>query len=332
MRVELLETLRCPVTGKRLELIDPVANDDGVESGLLTTEDGRQYPIEGGIPRFVPNDNYASSFGFQWNKFSRTQLDSHSGTDISSDRFYRSTEWSPDELRGKRVLEVGCGAGRFTEVLLATGATVIALDYSSAVDACWANHHGHPNLSVVQADLYHLPFCKGTFDFVLCLGVLQHLPDVKRAFMSLVPPLAKGGDLVVDVYRKWFGTIFWSKYWVRPFTRGREPGRLFELVQAWVPVLLPLSKVLGRVPFAGRKLRYLIPVVNYEGVFPLTPTQIREWAVLDTFDMLAPKYDRPQSAATLYSWFEEAGMTDIKVFRPAHLVGQGRRSSIVRCR
>ena len=326
MRMELLDTLRCPRTHKRLRLENALEKDGRIESGSLTTEDGALYPIERGIPRFVPRDNYASSFGYQWNKFRTTQLDSHTGVPISRDRFYKSTEWSAEGLKGKSVLEVGCGAGRFTEILLSTGAAVVALDYSSAVDACWTNHCLHPNLSVVQGDIYNLPFCPATFDYVLCLGVLQHLPDVKRAFMSLVPQLKSGGRLAVDVYRKWLGTVFWSKYWVRPFTRRIEPNRLFERVQKWVPVLLPMSTILGRIPVAGRKLRYLLPVANYDGVFPLTDAQIREWAILDTFDMLSPRYDQPQTAATLRSWLEEAGMTDIKVFRPAHLVGQGRKA------
>jgi hypothetical protein len=85
-----------------------------------------------------------------------------------------------------------------------------------------------------------------------------------------------------------------------------EMTKLFENVQKWVPILLPISIFVGRIPFFGRKLRYLIPIVNYDGIFPLTKDQIREWAILDTFDMLSPAYDKPQSAKTLYSWLKEA--------------------------
>jgi 2-polyprenyl-3-methyl-5-hydroxy-6-metoxy-1,4-benzoquinol methylase len=325
MKKELLNNLRCPVTFKRLCLEYPFEKDGRIESGLLTTEDGAEYPIMHGVPRFVPKENYANSFGFQWNRFRETQLDSHTGVPISRDRFYKSTEWSPGDLKGKMVLEVGCGAGRFTEILLSAGAIVVALDYSNAVDVCWKNYYLHPNLNVVQGDIYNLPFQEETFDFVFCFGVLQHTPDVKKAFMSLVPQLKKGGHLAVDVYRKRLRTIFWSKYWIRPFTCRMDPERLFRQVEKWVPVLLPVSIFIGRIPFVGKKLRYLIPVVNYDGIFPLTNVQIREWAILDTFDMLSPRYDQPQSTATLLSWLKEAGMTDIKVFHPAHLVGQGRK-------
>lgn len=325
MKKEFLNNLRCPFTHKRLRLENPFEEDGRIERGLLTTEDGEQYPIVRGIPRFVPKGNYANSFGFQWNKFRETQLDSHTGVPISRDRFYKSTEWSPDDLKGRTVLEVGCGAGRFTEILLSAGAMVVALDYSNAVDACWKNHYLHPNLNVVQGDIYNFPFHEESFDFVFCFGVLQHTPNVKKAFMSLIPQLKKGGCLAVDVYRKRLRTIFWSKYWIRPFTCRVEPDRLFKKVEKWVPVLLPVSIFIGRIPIVGKKLRYLVPVANYDGIFPLTNAQIREWAILDTFDMLSPKYDQPQSAETLHSWLEEAGLADIKVFHPAHLVGRGRK-------
>lgn len=244
---------------------------------------------------------------------------------ISRERFYKSTEWAPDDLKGKTVLEVGCGAGRSYEILLSAGAMVIALDYSNVVDACWKNDYLHLNLNVVQGDIYNMPFYEESFDFVFCFGVLQHTPNVKKAFMSLLPQLKKGGHLAVDVYRKRLRTIFWSKYWIRPFTCRMELTRLFKMVEKWVPGLLPISIFIGRIPFVGRKLRYLISVANYDGIFPLTNAQILEWAILDTFDMLSPVYDQPQSAETLYSWLMEAGMVGIKVFHPAHLVGQGRK-------
>jgi hypothetical protein len=55
----------------------------------------------------------------------------------------------------------------------------------------------------------------------------------------------------------------------------------------------------------------------------LTPQQVREWAILNTYDMLAPAYDQPQSAATLLSWFKEAGLRNIEVFRYGFFVGRG---------
>ena len=80
---------------------------------------------------FAP-ESYAESFGFQWNRFRQTQLDSHSGHSVSRERFLTATGWEPESLAGKTVLDAGCGAGRFAEIALSCGATVFAVDYSRA--------------------------------------------------------------------------------------------------------------------------------------------------------------------------------------------------------
>jgi hypothetical protein len=91
------------------------------------------------------------------------------------------------------------------------------------------------------------------------------------------------------------------------------------------PSLLKLSRLVGRIPGIGRYLSRLIPVANYEGVYPLTERQLVEWATLDTFDWLSPRYDQPQSPAVLQEWFKEAGMTNIEVFLADHLTARGCR-------
>ncbi len=296
-----------------------------IESGeLATADEAHVYPIVGGIPRFVPRSNYASSFGLQWNRFRATQLDSHSGLRISHDRFYKFTGWKPEQLAGKRVLDVGCGAGRFTEIALDAGASVVAIDYSSAVDACRANHDSE-RLDVVQADIYALPFEPATFDFVYCLGVLQHTPDVHRAFAALPAQLRSGGRLAVDLYARLWRNLLWSKYWLRPLTKRMNAQTLFRAVERAVPVLLPLSRAITAIPALGPKLRYAVPVVNYEGTYPLSKSQLREWAVLDTFDMLAPAHDHPQTLTTLREWFNEADLQEISVERIGFIVGRGTR-------
>src|SRR5258706_6369502 len=92
---------------------------------------GCSYPRRDGIPRFVSSENYSAAFGSQWKKYRLTQLDSHTLVPISRNRLARcfgSELWS--DLRDKQVLEAGCGAGRFTEILLAKGAFVTSIDFS----------------------------------------------------------------------------------------------------------------------------------------------------------------------------------------------------------
>ena len=326
MKPSLLPLLRCPACAAALTLDTTDAGPE-ITSGTLTCAGGaHRHPMVNGVPRFVAPNNYAASFGLQWNHFRRSQLDSHTGVPITRERFFASTRWTPEMLAGKRVLDLGCGSGRFAEIALSTGAHVVAVDYSQAVDACYENLGAHPRLDVLQGTVYELPFAPGAFDFVYCLGVLQHTPDPEAAFRALMRQLAPGGRIAVDLYPKFWRNLLWPKYWLRPVTARLPPARLFTLVQQLVPILLPISRVLGRVPRLGRQLRFAIPVANYEGIYPLTEAQLREWAVLDTFDMWSPIHDHPQTAATIARWLADAGLVECEVFRVGHFVGRGARS------
>lgn len=316
--------MACPCCGSHLIVDAQVEKNGEIETGTLLSEKCKnRYEIRNFVPRFVPTQTYADNFGLQWNCFRRTQLDSYSGQPISRERFFKYTGFEADELKGKFVLDVGCGAGRFVEVALASGATVVALDYSSAVDACWQNHSSNPSLHVVQGDIYALPFKAEQFDFVYCLGVLQHTPNVRSAFHCLPRQLKPGGRLAIDLYAWLWRNIFESRYWLRPITRRIKPEVLFALTKNLVPMLLPLSRAIGRLPGIGLKLRHVMPIANYEGRLPLTPQQIREWAILDTYDMLAPAHDHPQKLSTVQQWFEDAGLEKIEVFRSGFVVGRG---------
>lgn len=324
MKSEFITLLRCPVSRQCLHL------EEGVSQGMmeqwLVSEDGQhRYLMRNGIPRFVPESNYADNFGMQWNRFRQTQLDSHSGQPISTERFWKATAWNAAEMKGKWVLDVGCGAGRFAEVALGAGANVVALDYSSAVDACHANLKHHPNLHVVQGDIYALPFAPESFDYVYSLGVLQHTPDVAAAFAALPPMVRPGGALCTDYYWKRFRTLMHAKYLFRPITRHVSQVKLFSFLERHVPAMLRMSRALGRVPLMGRALKRIVPVADYTGIFSLSEQQLREWALLDTFDMLAPAYDNPQTLATVRQWMENAGLVDVEVLHAAHLVARGRK-------
>jgi SAM-dependent methyltransferase len=295
----------------------------------LIDQSGHLFSVVNGIPRFVEAKNYASSFGLQWNLFCRTQIDKYSGTTITRDRFLASTRWDFGALRGQRVLEVGSGAGRFTQIVLDAGADVFSVDYSNAVDANLKNNGPHPHLHLYQADIYALPFKEEYFDKVFCLGVLQHTPNVKKAFLSMIPFLKRGGEIAIDVYRKnRFTFLFPSYYWYRPVTKRMNKEALLKTIRALVPWLLPVSSALLRLPRGGELLSRVIPIANYSRVFPqFSREQILEWAVMDTFDNLAPTYDQPQTLESVRSWFEEAGL-EILYCGPGGVgyVGVGRKT------
>jgi SAM-dependent methyltransferase len=197
------------------------------------------------------------------------------------------------------------------------------------VDACRVNLPD-PNLHVVQGDIYALPFVPSSFDFVYSLGVIQHTPSVERAVKSLVTMLKPGGELVVDVYAKHWRGYLHPRVWLRPVTTRMDSARLFRLIERLAPPLLRVSDAIGAIPVVGPYLRRLVPVANYKGQLPLSREQLREWAVLDTFDWLSPRYDQPQTADRLRRWLVDSGLTEISVFKADHLTARGRKPGAAR--
>jgi SAM-dependent methyltransferase len=215
-------------------------------------------------------------------------------------------------MKGKWILDAGCGAGRFVDVAAGTGAHVVGLDVSSAIDAAAQTARGRRNVHLVQASIYDLPFKPGAFDGVYCIGVIQHTPDPDSALRSLPMPLKPGGRIALTAYerRRWW-TRFHGKYLLRPLTRRVNKGALLRIIQGLMPVLFPLTEVLFRLPLVGRVFSFIIPVANYVNEPDLSLRQRYRWAVLDTFDMLSPAFDFPQTEADVRSALGSAGVGEI---------------------
>lgn len=326
MRLMASKIYCCPdCRTQDLELREQKDDGEGGEiiQGLLTCPHCNAiYPIRNRVPRFVPNEDYAGSFGFQWNKFRCTQLDSHTKIPLSADRLFHVTKW-PRVMQGSLVLEAGSGAGRFTEVLLSTGATVFTFDLSSAVDANLINNGHSANLNLFQASIYDIPLSEASFDKVICLGVLQHTPNPEKAFASLVRYVKPGGQLAIDIYARRPQAVLSWKYLLRPITTRMPKNRLFKLVEGLVDKLLPTAIRLRRI--GGRWGARLVPILEYSH-FGLPFELNREWAILDTFDMYSPTHDHPGTVAEIQSLFASAGFVDVVVeYGPNGVIGRGCR-------
>jgi 2-polyprenyl-3-methyl-5-hydroxy-6-metoxy-1,4-benzoquinol methylase len=295
----------CPLCGGSFTY-KSAAGEREEAQGALTCGQGHAFPVAG-IPRFVADEGYSASFGLQWGQFQKTQLDSATGNTETRDRFFRGTGW-PASMRGETILEAGCGSGRFTEVMLGTAARVISFDYSRAADVAheaFASKGGE----VCQASIYDMPYRRNSFDRVFCYGVIQHTPDVKRAFLCLVDMLRPGGYLAVDVYDAW-KWIFHSRYRVRWFTKRMDKEKLLKWCRNVVPAYMKIAPPLH--PYN----QLFVPIKDYRGARPgFTEEQLVEYSILDTFDMLAPEYDQPQTMATMRSWCSQAGLVDVDIQR-----------------
>ncbi|MEA1928507.1 MAG: methyltransferase domain-containing protein, partial [Candidatus Auribacterota bacterium] len=194
MRKDALKYLICPHCKGNL-LIGEIEKQNGplIETGTLQCEACEtDYPIIRNIPRFVSSDNYARGFGLEWNLHSLTQYDEYAGDNLSETRFFEETGWDRD-LRGQIILEAGGGSGRFTQQAASTGAMVISLDLSSAVEANYASNGGRENVLIIQGDLREMPVRDNYFDKLFCLGVIQHTPAPEETFQGLIRYLKPGG-------------------------------------------------------------------------------------------------------------------------------------------
>lgn len=328
MKQKLLDILVCPLCKGPLVLDSIDTGPTGeIESGGLRCEAcAVSYPIRNGIPRFVDPENYSSSFGFQWNRFKREQIDSFNGTDLSKKRFFNETRWSPESLKGQWMIDMGCGAGRFLDVSAVEGVEVVGLDISDAVDAAKENLEGRPNVHLVQASIYAPPFADGTFDNVYCIGVVQHTPSREETLRSIASLAKCDGSIAVTIYPRKFYTKLYSKYWFRPFTKRMKKEKLLGLIEGLMPFAFALTNLLFRIPVLGRVFMFVIPVANYVNEGALTRDQRYAWAVLDTFDMLSPQYDEPMTEAEVRKVFEQCSVREMQSLPTGGLTITGRKA------
>lgn len=308
-----------------IQLINPFNNHPMVEKPNGCVDDtGVFFPRIDGVVRVVNSSNYTDNFGFQWNKFEKTQIDRvHRDLSQSKDRFFAVTGWDKVSLKGKDILEAGSGAGRFSQIVLdCTEANLYSLDYSNAVAANYRNngHHGD-RFKLFQASIYEMPFANDSFDKVFCFGVLQHTPDVKKSVQCLISKAKTGAEILVDFYPV---TGWWSKlsakYLLRPFTKKMSHDKLLRLIEknaGWLTRMHFFFEKAG----VGRIFNRFLPICDITSTLPykqLSKENLREWVILDTFDMFSPEHDHPQRVSTVKKWFKEAGVevtfSDIMVY------------------
>jgi len=294
---------------------------------------GNIFPIVKGVARICESENYTVNFGVQWNKFDKTQLDNEiDGLNLSRRRFFAETHWDQEDLTGQCILEVGSGAGRFSKVVLEhTKAVLYSVDYSDAVSANFKNNSqiAPDRFHLFQASVYEMPFPDDSFDKVFCLGVLQHTPDFDASIKALIGKAKPGGEIAVDFYpiKGWWTKIN-SKYILRPITKRMQHDRLLKLIEKNVDWLIKVHYIFHRIGL-GFMTRFL-PLCNVNESFPksLTNAEVREWAILDTFDMYSPEHDHPQRIADVAKMFERQGAQ--VTFSGIEQFGEGMSASVVR--
>ena len=259
-----------------------------VACGSCSTE----HPIVAGIPRFVGQEHLAS-FGLQWNRYEVAHDDEDRAT------FQAKTGVRLDELKGQRILDAGCGGGRYCKVAAEAGAFVVGADHSSAVEKA-SSLCGHlDNVRLVQADLKKLPFAEESFDLVFSIGVLHHDSNTRAVFDAVSKMVRPGGRMAVWLYR----LNTWPQEVINNFLRRRTTKMAPEKLEPWCR----LGAFFGGIPLVKQSLS---KVVNF------STHPVWENRVCDTFDWYAPEYQYHHTTEELCDWYREAGFEDLVVLPP----------------
>ncbi len=296
VQADLLAPLCCPVCRSALA---------SQESGFSCPSCGRHFPEVRGVVRFVDEGNYADSFGYQWKRFHRTQLD-HAARNLSEKDFIRKVGLTPEDVTGKLILDVGCGMGRFAEVVTRWGGRVVGIDLSAAAEVA-AQNLADRQFVAFQADVFSLPFAPESFDLIYSMGVLHHTPDCEKAVKVLPQYLKPGGTLAVWLYsgyNKWYR--FSDQY--RKITHRMPPRVLHAFFRVTVPFFYWLDRGLRTVPLVGRPVAGVV-----RHVFPVNNHPDPEVRVLDTLDWYSPKYQSKHTYEQVFRWFESCGLEALNI-------------------
>jgi SAM-dependent methyltransferase len=149
-------------------------------------------------------------FGKEWNAFTQEDLADKERAEVFA-KYFSLIDWTN---KSQRVLDMGCGSGRWDLLVAPLVGELVAADAScEALNVARRNVRA-PNVSFVECTPETLPFPDGHFDLIFSLGVLHHLPNTQLAIRSLVSKLAAGGTLLVYLYYAFDNRPAWfRKIW-----------------------------------------------------------------------------------------------------------------------
>lgn len=334
---KLLETLRCPNCRASLSF----AADDGDQRGDLTCASCRNsYPLIDGIPRLLLPAMHdallgngsttakdqtlvetALSFGYEWHRFPEMY------EEWEKQFLNYMQPHAADFFPGKKILDAGCGNGRFAYYAAKYGAEVWAIDLGPAIEIARRNTASR-NVYVVQADLHNPPFDLESFDFIYSFGVLHHLPDPEAAFHNLLRFLKPGG--IVQIYLYWKpeqrpikAVMLSGVSAARTLTTRLPLNAVYALafpsaVMAFLFFVWPY-RILRRLPVLNRVAEE-IPMKQYANL----PFRV---CVNDQLDRFSAPIENRYTRADVQSWLTRASLEAPSVGENFGWIATGKKAS-----
>ncbi len=279
-----------------------------VETGTISCVCGKTYPIVRGVPRFLLDDLAADlkkaqeTFSYEWKMFRFGERNWGQDIEHRKGLFLDAMGSLPEELRGKLILDAGCGSGLLSmEMARSFGMEVVALDLAFGIENAHKKNT-NPYVYYLQGSVLALPFRGQAFDRMYCAGVLVACPDTHAGFKSIVPMLAKDGRCFIWVYHpisKQYYPTEHRKLAVYNWIRTRITARL--------PIRFQYCLYLSTLPlfFVKQSIEVLL------GKRPSPLTWREKMQAL--FDFFSPLYQHRHEPNEVRSWFAREGFTNIVV-------------------
>jgi SAM-dependent methyltransferase len=163
----------------------------------------RELIFQNNLTRSPTASQTRESFDYQWREVGEGAW-MPSNPDFlkkTPDMIFKLTQLPREWFPGKRVLDAGCGSGRWTYGLLKLGAQVTAFDQSKgALEEARALVEGLGIVEFLQRDLLELDLKPNSFDLVWCFGVAHHTENPIKAIKNLISIVAPGGYLFMMLY------------------------------------------------------------------------------------------------------------------------------------
>lgn len=246
----------------------------------------------------------AESFAYEWNNIYKEET-------FEKNNFlhFLSPFVQEKGLNNKKVLDVGCGSGRFTKWASLCGASLaFGTDLGESVDFAYKLTKNMKNVCIVQADIYAMPF-KGQFDIAYSIGVLHHLPKPQDGFSKLPVVLKNKGIITIWVYnRRNNKRALYFYEPIRTITRKIPKSILIKLCYLPAAVVHCLNYLTRFFNYLGaKKIAKKIPFAYYTN-FSFN------MKLNDAFDVLATPKSNYYYFEEIEKWFKRASLKNIKSF------------------
>jgi ubiquinone/menaquinone biosynthesis C-methylase UbiE len=256
----------------------------------------------------------AAGFGDEWSRFDQSDLADSDRREMF-ERYFAVFPWSdlPPDAAGA---DIGCGSGRWANLVAARVGSLICIDPSAeALAVARRNLAAHENCAFLHASADSMPIADGALDFAYALGVLHHAPDTAAAMAASVRKLRPGAPFLVYLYYAFDNRPAWYRLlWKASDVVRRAVSRCPH------PLRYGLSQVLAfGVYWPVARLARLAERLGADVThWPLAFYRDRSLYVLrtDALDRFGTRLEHRFSRAEIEAMMRAAGLTNIR-FSPA---------------